>query len=149
MFGSDDSFTQIPIEGITEQSHQPTIITNDLKYTVLDVRKSNFGVKGEKPLEGGIFIITKLEIENTGKSEVTVYGASWFVKDSDGRIFKPKTFDATPEEDERYFSIQIPPGFKIMRDVGFEVPATPELGLQLYVADKPLAAEPILLGKII
>jgi hypothetical protein len=140
---------QIPIEEMIETDQKLTLETNNLRYTVLDVRKSDFGVKGEKPLEGGIFVISKIEIENIGKTEVKVYGTSWFVQDSEGRVFKPKTFDATPEKDEKFFSVQIPPGFKIVKDVGFEIPAQLKLPLQLYVADKSTSAEPILLGRII
>ena len=144
-----DSFNQIPIEGLGEGDQKPSLETNDLTYTVLDVRKADFGVKGEKPLKGGIFVISKIEIENIGKTELMVYGTSWFVQDSEGRIFKPKTFDATPEEAEKLFSIKIPPGFKIVNDIGFEIPAEPLLPLQLYVSDKSFEADPILLGQII
>jgi hypothetical protein len=149
LLGPQDSFTQIPIEGFSEQDLRPVLITNDLKYTVLDVRTSEFGVKGESPLEGGTYVVAKLEIENIGKTELIVYGTSWFVHDSEGRIFKPKTFDATPEEDGKYFSIQIPPGFKIRKDIGFEIPSEPSFPLQLYVAKNSFEAEPILLGQII
>lgn len=145
----EDSFTQMPIEDFSEQDLRPVLATNELKYTVLDVRTSDFGVNGEKPLEGGIFVITKVEIENIGKTEVVVYGTSWFVQDSEGRIFKPKTFDAIPEGGGKYFSIQIPPGFKITRDIGFEVPSEPSLPLQLYVAENSYESDPILLGQII
>lgn len=146
--GPVDSFTQLPIED-SDKDQKPTLITNDLKYTILDVRQSDFGVKGEKPLEGGIFVITKLEIENIGKTEIEVYGTSWFVQDSEGRIFKPKTFDATAEEDEKLFSIKIPPGFKVVKDIGFEIPSQPQLPLQLYVSDKSFSSDPILLDQII
>ena len=145
----EESFNQVPIERLSEADQKPTLATNDLKYTVLDVRQSDFGVKGEKPLEGGIFVISKIEIENIGKTEVMVFGTSWFVQDSEGRIFKPKTFDTTSEEDEKIFSIQIPPGFKIVNDVGFEIPAQLKLPLQLYVADKSSTSDSVLLGRII
>jgi hypothetical protein len=145
----EDSFNQIPIEVLSEDSQKLFLVTNDLMYTVIDVRKSDFGVKGEKPLKGGIFVISKLEIENIGTTEVTVYGTSWFVQDSEGRIFKPKTFDASTEDGEKLFSIQIPPGFKVVNDIGFEIPALPQLPLQLYVSDKSFEADPILLGQII
>lgn len=144
-----ESINQIPIEGLSDNDQKPTLVTNDLKYTVLDVQKSDFGVKGEKPLEGGVFVISKIEIENIGKTEVMVFGTSWFVQDSEGRIFKPKTFDAAAEENEMLFSIQIPPGFKIVKDVGFEIPSQLKLPLQLYVADKPSTSDPVLLGRII
>jgi hypothetical protein len=144
-----ESSNQMPVEELSAADQKPTLATNDLKYTVLDVRKSDFGVKGEKPLEGGIFVISKIQIENIGKTEVMVFGNSWFVQDSEGRIFKPKTFDATAEEDEKLFSIQIPPGFKIVKDIGFEIPAQLKLPLQLYVADKSSTGDPILLGRII
>jgi hypothetical protein len=143
-----ETIKQKPIEELSDTEQKLTLATNDLKYTVLDVRKSDFGVKGEKPLEGGIFVISKIEIENIGKTEVMVFGTSWFVQDSEGRIFKPKTFDATLEKDEKIFSIQIPPGFKIIKDVGFEIPAQFKVPLQLYVADKSSKADPILMGPI-
>lgn len=149
LLGIDNSFSHAPIEEKNEQDLKPFLITNNLKYTILDVRTSGFGVKGEKPLEGGIFVISKLEIENIGKTELIVYGTSWFVQDSEGRIFKPKTFDATPTNDERYFSIQIPPGFKIVKDIGFEIPSEPSLPLELYVAKNSFEADAILLGQII
>ncbi len=35
-----------------EEAQAATLITNDLKYAILDVRKSDYGVNGEKPLDG-------------------------------------------------------------------------------------------------
>jgi len=100
----------------------------------------------EKPLEGGIFLITKIEIENFGKQEVIVYGKNWLLKDENERVYSPKTFNAIPENNENIFSIRIPPGFKIIKNIGFEIPSKVESTRELYVADKPLESNPILLG---
>lgn len=137
------------IQSSDQEDLATTLVTNDLKYAVLDVRKSEYGVNGERPLGGGIFVITKIEIENLGKTEVTVYGKSWYLEDSKGRIFKPKSYNAEKVENENRFSIDIPPGFKVVKDIGFEVPVSSQNNLDLYVADKSFDSKPILLGKII
>jgi len=126
-----------------------TLITNELKYTLLEVNTLDFGINGEKPLEGGIFIIVELEIENLQKEEALIYGTNWFVKDSEGRIFKAKTHNAAPEDSEKKFSIVIPPSFKVTKKIGFEIPSNPQSSMELFVADKPGDAQPILFGKII
>lgn len=126
-----------------------TLVTNDLKYAVLDVRKSEYGVNGERPLGGGIFVITKIEIENIGKTEVKVFGKNWYLKDSEGRIFMPKSHNAIKEENKNRFSIEIPPGFKVIKDIGFEVPVASQNNLDLYVADSSFKSKSVLLGKII
>lgn len=131
---------------IQTQSFPKSILTNDLQYKLLEVKKTDFGINGEKPLEGGIFLITKVEIENFGKQEVIVYGENWFLKDKDDRIYTPKTFNATPEKNKNIFSIRIPPGFKIVQDIGFEIPSRLESERELYVANKSFESEPIFLG---
>jgi hypothetical protein len=145
----DSALSPLPLKSLEAQDLKPVLITNNLKYSVLDVRKSSFGVKGEKPLEGGTFVITKIEIENIGKTEAVVYGTTWNVQDDLGRIFKPKSFDAQPEDEAKRFSIQIPPGFKVTQDIGFEVPSRSNASLYLFVADSSSTAEPILLGQIL
>lgn len=129
-------------------SSPKSILTNELQYKLLEVKKTDFGINGEKPLEGGIFLITKVEIENFGKHEVIVYGENWFLKDQEDRVYTPKTFNSTPEKNKNIFSIRIPPGFKIIQDIGFEVPLRLELERELYVANKPFDSEPIFLGLV-
>ena len=34
------------------------------------MKKSDFGIMGEKPLEGGVYLIGKIKIENLGKQEL-------------------------------------------------------------------------------
>lgn len=132
-----------------EIPHLPkTLLTNELQYTLLEVKRTDFGVNGEKPLEGGVFLITKIGIENYGTTEAIVYGKNWQLKDENGRMYTPKTFDATKENAENIFSIRIPPGFKIVKNIGFEIPSSLELTRELYVADKPFESQPILLGII-
>jgi hypothetical protein len=123
-----------------------TLLTNDLQYTLVEIKRTDFGVNGEKPLEGGVFLITKIEIENYGTTEAIVYGKNWLLKDEKGRMYTPKTFDASKENNENIFSIRIPPGFKIVKNIGFEIPSNLELARELYVADKPFDSQPILLG---
>ena len=123
-----------------------TLRTNELQYTLVEIKTTDFGINGEKPLEGGVFLITKVEIENFGKHEVIVYGKNWLLKDENERVYSPKTFNATPEKNENIFNIRIPPGFKITKSIGFEIPSNVESVRELYVADKPLESNPILLG---
>jgi len=132
--------------GAQIQSTPKSILTNELQYSLVEVKKTDFGINGEKPLEGGIFLITKIEIENFGKQEVIVYGENWFLKDQDDRVYTPKTFNATPEKNENIFSIRIPPGFKITQNIGFEIPSKLESQKELYVADRAFESEPIFLG---
>ena len=132
---------------IGAQMHTPkSILTNELQYSLVEVKKTDFGINGEKPLEGGVFLITKIKIENFGKQEVIVYGENWFLKDQDDRVYTPKTFSATPEKNENIFSIRIPPGFKITQNIGFEIPYKLESQKELYVADRAFESEPIFLG---
>jgi len=158
---SNYAFNQIGIEEISlpsmkkekqmqinSESPQASILTNELQYRIIEVKKTDFGINGEKPLEGGIFLVTKIEIENFGKHEIIVYGKNWFLKDQEDRIYTPKTFNATPEKNDNIFSIRIPPGFKIVHDVGFEVPLNLESSRELYVADSAFESEPIFLGII-
>jgi len=133
---------------IQTQNLPTSIITNDLQYKLLEVKKTDFGINGEKPLDGGIFLITKVEIENFGKREVIVYGENWFLKDQDDRIYAPKTFNASPEQNKNIFSIRIPPGFKIVQDIGFEIPLRLDSVRELYVANKSFESEPIFLGLV-
>ena len=125
-----------------------TLRTNELQYTLVEIKTTDFGIRGEKPLEGGVFLITKVEIENFGKQEVVVYGKNWLLKDENERVYLPKTFNATPENNENIFNIRIPPGFKISKSIGFEVPSNVESARELYVADKPFESNQILLGII-
>lgn len=140
------SINEDKITNVKMQTIPKTILTNELQYTLVEVKKTDFGINGEKPLEGGIFLITKVEIENFGTHEVIVYGKNWLLKDENGRVYSPKTFNAVPEQNENIFSIRIPPGFKIIKSIGFEVPINVESLRELYVADKPLDSNPILLG---
>jgi hypothetical protein len=135
-------------DSIQTQSLPKSILTNELQYKLLDVKKTDFGINGEKPLEGGVFLITKVEIENLGKHEIIVYGENWFLKDQDDRIYSPKTFNATPEKNKNIFSIRIPPGFKIVQDIGFEIPLELKTARGLYVANKAYESEPIFLGLV-
>lgn len=128
------------------QTIPKTIFTNELQYTLVEVQKTDFGINGEKPLEGGIFLITKVTIENFGKQEVIVYGKNWLLKDENERVYSPKTFNAKPENNENIFSIRIPPGFKIIKSIGFEIPSNVESTRELFVPDKPRESSPILLG---
>ncbi len=123
-----------------------SILTNELQYKLIEVKKTDFGINGEKPLEGGIFLVTKVEIENLGNYEVIVYGKNWLLKDQENRVYTPKTFNAVPEKNENIFSIRIPPGFKIIQNVGFEVPSKVESVRELYVADRAFESEPIFLS---
>ena len=125
-----------------------SLFTNDLQYVLLEVKRTDFGVNGEKPLEGGVFLITKIEIENFGTTEAIVYGKNWQLKDEEGRTYTPKTFDASLENGENVFSIRIPPGFKIVKNIGFEIPSSVDSTRELYVADKPFESQPILLGVV-
>ena len=63
-------------------------------------------------------------------------------------MYTPKTFDATPEKNENIFSIRIPPGFKIVKGIGFEVPSSLETIHELYVADRAFDSDPIFLGLV-
>ena len=130
------------------QSLPKTLLTNELRYSLIEVKTTDFGINGEKPLEGGVFIISKIEIENYGKNEIVVYGKNWFLKDENDRMYTPKTFDANKEDNENIFSIRIPPGFKVVKNIGFEIPSSFELTRELYVADKPFVSQPVLLGAI-
>jgi hypothetical protein len=130
----------------TQMYAPKTILTNELQYSLVEVKTTDFGINGERPLEGGVFLITKVEIENFGKQEVIVYGENWFLKDPDDRIYTPKTFNATPEKNENIFSIRIPPGFKITQNIGFEIPSKLDSQKELYVADRAFESEPIFLG---
>ncbi|MDH3617231.1 MAG: DUF4352 domain-containing protein [Nitrosopumilus sp.] len=132
--------------GAQIQSTPKSILTNELQYNLVEVKKTDFGINGEKPLEGGVFLVTKIEIENFGKHEVIVYGKNWFLKDQDDRVYTPKTFNAAPEKNENIFSIRIPPGFKIVQDIGFEIPSRLDSARELYVADRAFESEPIFLG---
>ena len=125
-----------------------TLLTNELQYTLVEVKRTDFGVSGEKPLEGGVFLITKIEIENFGTTEAIVYGKNWQLKDEKGRTYTPRTFDASKENNDNIFSIRIPPGFKIIKNIGFEIPSSLDLSRELYVADKPFESQPILLGVV-
>ena len=142
------SFNEKNLMSTPIQSIPKTIITNDLHYKLLEVKKTDFGINGEKPLEGGIFLVTKVEIENLGKEEVIVYGENWFLKDKEDRIYTPKTFNATPEKNNNVFSIRIPPGFKIVQDIGFEIPSKLESERELYVANKSFDSQPIFLSLV-
>jgi len=125
-----------------------SILTNELRYNLIEVKKTDFGINGENPLEGGVFLIAKIEIENLGKKEVIVFGKNWFLKDIEDRVYTPKTFSSTPERDENIFSVRIPPGFKITQNIGFEIPSKLESSKELYVADKAFDSDPIFLGII-
>ena len=125
-----------------------SIVTNDLRYTLISVKTTDFGINGEKPLSGGIFLVTKVEIENFAKEEVIVYGKNWKLKDENDRIYSPRTFDAAPEKNENIFSLRIPPGFKIVTNIGFEIPSSIESSRELFVADKAFDSKPILLGVV-
>lgn len=152
LFGIDE--LSIPSQNEEKQNYPQTqsipksIVTNELQYKLVEVKKTDFGINGEKPLGGGIFLITKIEIENLGKHEVIVYGENWFLKDQDDRIYTPKTFNAIPEKNENIFSIRIPPGFKIIQDIGFEIPASLDSSRELYVADRAFESEPVFLGLV-
>ncbi|MDX1596805.1 MAG: DUF4352 domain-containing protein [Nitrosopumilaceae archaeon] len=125
-----------------------TLFTDELKYVLLDTKRTDFGVNGEMPLEGGIYLIIKVEIENLTKEEIVVYGKNWFIKDSEDRIYKPQSFNAK-KDTENIFSIRIPPGFTVVKNIGFEIPSNLESGMNFYVADSPgYVSEPILLGKM-
>ena len=124
------------------------IITNELQYSLVEVKRTDFGINGEKPLEGGMFLIAKIEIENFGKNEVIVYGSSWMLKDEEGRTYTPKTFNAIPESDGSVFSIRIPPGFTVVKNIGFEIPSSLDIPRELYVADKAFESKPIFLAEI-
>ena len=149
-FGIDElsfpSLTEEKSKEIKTQHLPKTLLTNELQYTLVEVKRTDFGVNGEKPLEGGVFLITKIEIENYGTTEAVVYGKNWILKDEKGRTYTPKTFDASKEDIEHVFSIRIPPGFKIVKNIGFEIPSSLELARELFVADKPFESQPILLG---
>jgi hypothetical protein len=149
-FGIDElSFPSLKEEKSKEVDTQllpKTLLTNELQYTLVEIKRTDFGVNGEKPLEGGVFLITKIEIENHGTTEAIVYGKNWLLKDEKGRTYTPKTFDASKEDVEHVFSIRIPPGFKIKTNVGFEIPSSLDLNRKLFVADKPFESKPILLG---
>jgi hypothetical protein len=131
---------------VEKQTFPKTLLTNELQYTLVEVKKTDFGINGEKPIEGGIFLITKIEIENFGKQEVIVYGKNWLLKDENQRVYTPKTFDATPEKNDEVFSIRIPPAFKITKNIGFEIPSNLESSRELFVADRSFESEPIMLG---
>jgi hypothetical protein len=134
LFGIDEisipSMDEEKQMGAQMQSTPKSILTNELQYSLVEVKKTDFGINGEKPLEGGVFLITKIEIENFGKQEVIVYG------------------NATPEKNENIFSIRIPPGFKITQNIGFEIPSKLESKKELYVADRAFESEPIFLGTV-
>ena len=125
-----------------------SILTNELRYNLIEVKKTDFGINGEKPLEGGVFLVVKIEIENLGKKEVTVFGKNWFLKDIVDRVYTPKTFSSIPENGENIFSVRIPPGFKITQNVGFEIPSKLESTKELYVPNKAFESEPIFLGVV-
>lgn len=152
LFGIEEltlpSLNEDETKEVNSQTLPKTLQTNELQYTLLEVKRTDFGINGEKPLEGGIFLITKIEIENFGKQEIIVYGNNWLLKDENERVYTPKTFNATPEKNENIFSIRIPPGFKITKSIGFEVPSDLESKRELYVADSAFASSPILLGLV-
>lgn len=125
------------------QDFPKSIQSNELQYNLIEVKKTDYGINGEKPLEGGIFLVAKIEIENLGKKEIVVFGKNWFLKDKEGRVYTPKTFNATPEKNENVFSIRIPPGFKITQNIGFEIPSKLNSPRELYVANGPFDSEPI------
>lgn len=134
---------------IDEKNNANLLITNNIKYNLLNTKESEFGVNGEKPLEGGVFAISEIEIENLGKNEMIIYGNSWFVKDSQERIYKPKSYNASSEDNENIFSIRIPPGFTVTKKIGFEIPNDSN-SVELFVADGPTKeAKPILFTRII
>lgn len=135
-------------DDLTQEILSAVLFTNELQYTLVEVKKTDFGINGEKPLEGGIFLIVKVEIENFGKQEVTVYGKNWILTDENGRTYSPKTFNASPEINDNIFSIRIPPGFKVTKNVGFEIPSGIESERKMYVPDKPNESNPILLSVI-
>ena len=84
-----------------------------------------------------------------GKNEIIIYGNSWFVKDSQERIYKPKSYDTNSEDNENIFSIRIPPGFTVTKKIGFEIPNDSN-SVQLFVSNGPTKeAEPILFTRII
>ena len=124
-----------------------TLFTDELKYVLLDTKRTDFGVNGEIPLEGGIFLIAKIEIENLTKEEIIVYGKNWFIKDTEDRIYKPHSFNAK-KDSENLFSIRIPPGFTVVKNIGFEIPSELDSGINLYVADSGFNSSPILLGRL-
>jgi len=55
-----------------------SILTNELQYSLIEVKKTDFGINGEKPLEGGVFLITKIEIENLGKKCISFFIYDFF-----------------------------------------------------------------------
>jgi len=124
-----------------------TLFTDELKYVLLDTKRTDFGVNGEMPLEGGIFLIAKIEIENLTKEEIIIYGKNWFIKDTEDRIYKPHSFNAK-KDPENLFSIRIPPGFTVVKNIGFEIPTELDSGINLYVADSGFNSSPIMLGKL-
>jgi hypothetical protein len=137
------------LEQLEEKKAVNLLVTNNIRYNLLDTKKSEFGVNGEKPLEGGLFVITELEIENIGKEEMIIYGNSWFVKDSEERVYKPKSHNVN-KDNENIFSITIPPGFKVTKKIGFEIPKESDKSIDLFVADSPSKeAKSILFTRII
>lgn len=125
-----------------------TLETNELRYTLVEVKESDFGINGEKPLEGGIYLISKIKIENLGKKELIVFGKNWLLKDKDERTYNVKTFDANPETSEKIFSIRIPPGFTVTKNIGFEIPYELKSSREFYVPNGGFESQPILLGKV-
>ena len=125
-----------------------TLETNELRYTLIEVKESDFGINGEKPLEGGIYLLHKIKIENLGKQELIVYGKNWQLKDNNQRTYKVKTFDANPEQNEKIFSIRIPPGFTVTKNIGFEIPFELKTPREFYVPNSGFESQPILLGKV-
>ena len=137
------------IEKETESVTIPkTLFTDEIKYVLVDTKRTDFGVNGEIPLNGGIYLITKIEIENLTKEEIIIYGKNWFIKDSKDRIYKPQSFNAKTDA-ENIFSIRIPPGFTVVKNIGFEIPSDLKSDINLYVADSSgLVTKPILLGQV-
>ena len=125
-----------------------TLETNELRYTLVEVKESDFGIKGEKPLEGGIYLINKIKIENLGTQELIVYGKDWKLIDKNERTYKVKTFDANPESAEKIFSIRIPPGFTVTNNIGFEIPSELQSSREFYVPNSGFESQPVLLGEI-
>ncbi|NIP62860.1 MAG: DUF4352 domain-containing protein [Nitrosopumilaceae archaeon] len=132
---------------LTSVTIPKTLFTDELKYVLLDTKRTDFGVNGEMPLEGGVFLIAKIEIENLTKEEIIVYGKNWFIQDAEDRIYKPHSFNAK-KDPENIFSIRIPPGFTVVKNIGFEIPTELDSGIELYVADSGFSSSPILLGHL-
>lgn len=142
-----NSFNSTEVATLT--SNLPlTLETNELRYTLVEVKESDFGINGEKPLEGGIYLIGKIKIENLGKQELIVFGKNWQLKDKNQRTYNVKTFDANLESSDKIFSIRIPPGFTVTKNIGFEIPTELKSSREFYVPNSGFESQPVLLGKI-